>query len=347
MKNKRLWIDYTKVRSALDFGSVLNHYQLEHPAGKTQLKVRCPFHEEHTPSMSIHVTDGKFHCFGCGAKGNTLEFVARMEGKDPSVKEELYESALLALAIVGRDPAEFSRGAPGNAQKSPLRASTVESRPKPRPAPQTRHSGDSGAPGAMPGRKANPILELTLTVDPVHPFLAARGITPELAQTFGMGYCAKGLMNHRIAIPIHNAAGELVAYAGRYANDEVPDGVERYRLPKNFHKSLELWNLHRAKTLGKRHLVLVEGFWSAIRLHQAGIPVCALLGTSCSPEQAEAIREAGFRFVTLLLDGDDAGRKATPEILATLARQVYVRAVELPDGLKPDVMPEVWFERLV
>ena len=68
---------------------------------------------------------------------------------------------------------------------------------------------------------------------------------------------------------------------------------------------------------------------------------------SCSPEQAEAVRAAGFRFVTLLLDGDDAGRKVPPEILATLARQVYVRQVELPDGLKPDTMPESWFERLV
>ena len=190
----------------------------------------------------------------------------------------------------------------------------------------------------MPESKVNPVLDLKLKLDHEHPFLAECGITPEVAEAFGIGFADRGIMKDRIAIPIHNERGELVAYAGRYAKEDVPDGTLRYRLPKTFFKSLVLYNLHRAKEFEKRHVVIVEGFWSAVRLHRDGIPAVALMGTSCSPEQAELLRSAGFRFATLLLDGDDAGRKATPELLAVLSKKIYVRTVELPDGDKPDTM---------
>jgi len=124
-------------------------------------------------------------------------------------------------------------------------------------------------------------------------------------------------MKGRIAIPIHNQLGELVAYVGRYANEHIPGKVDRYRFPKRFLKSLELYNIHLAMTLEKRYLVLVEGYWSAIRLH-----------------------EAGFKFVTQLLDGDDAGRSAAKENAHILAQHVYVRTIEMPDDEKPDTVSE-------
>ena len=93
-------------------------------------------------------------------------------------------------------------------------------------------------------------------------------------------------------------------------------------------------------TLNKRYLVLVEGYWSAIRLHEAGIPVVALMGTSVSQAQAQLVREAGFKFITQLLDGDEAGRAAAKENAHILAQHVYVRTIELPDGEKPDTVSE-------
>ena len=345
--NKRLWIDYSKVRSALDFGNVLNHYQVEYPADRNQVKVLCPFHDEKTPSLSINLEDGKFQCFGCGEKGNTLEFVVRMEGKNPDDKDDLYTGAEIAIAIMGRSPEEFTkRGTPQKAQKTPLEAPKPAKRPLSRPEPLEVHSDDPSEPQEVSKAQTNPVLDLKLTLNPEHPFLADRGITPDVAREFGLGYCDQGIMKHRIAIPIHNERGELVAYAGRYADQEIPSGTERYRLPKKFHKSLVLFNLHRAKELGKRHLVIVEGYWSAIRLHREGIPVAALLGTSCSPDQAELVRATGFKFVTLLLDGDEPGRKAAPDILMMLARQVYVRVIELPEGVKPDKMSGDYLDRL-
>lgn len=344
--NKRLWIDYTKVRGALDFGTVLSHYGIEYQAGKNQVKILCQFHEEKTPSLSINMEDGKFQCFGCGAKGNTLEFLMLKEGKDAKSKDELYEGAMSAIALIGRSPEEFVRSAKhSDAPKRAPKAQNTQGQGLTRLEPQTPRSDDPGEPGKVPESATNPVLKLELTLDPEHSFLFERGITAEVARAFGLGFCSQGIMKDRIAIPIHNERGELVAYAGRYASEEVPEGIERYRLPKKFYKSLVLFNLFRAKALGKRHLVLVEGFWSAIRFERMGIAAAALLGTTCSEHQAELIRGAGVKFVSLMLDGDAAGRKALPEVVNVLARKVYVRVVELPDGQKPDAMPAEFLEQ--
>ena len=72
--------------------------------------------------------------------------------------------------------------------------------------------------------------------------------------------------------------------------------------------------------------MLVEGYWSAIRLHVLGIPVAALMGWSVSPEQVALLRERGIRFVTLLLDGNDTGRRGREAVLPDLAAAFFVRA---------------------
>jgi DNA primase len=75
-----------------------------------------------------------------------------------------------------------------------------------------------------------------------HPYLAERGLTPETIEAFGVGFCGKGMMADRIAIPIHNPDGLIVAYAGRWPG-EPPDGTPKYKLPQGFRKSLELFNI--------------------------------------------------------------------------------------------------------
>ncbi len=99
-------------------------------------------------------------------------------------------------------------------------------------------------------------------IDHAHPYLAERGISKETAEMFGVGHFAgKGSMHGRIVIPIHNESGELVAYAGRSIDDSEP----RYKLPAGFHKSLELFNLHRAagESNPEREVVVVEGFFDS------------------------------------------------------------------------------------
>ena len=116
--------------------------------------------------------------------------------------------------------------------------------------------------------ETNPPLSFALKLDPAHPYLAERGLAAETVEAFGLGYCARGMMQGRICIPIHNEHGELVAYAGRWVGPDatIPEGKGRYELPPRFEKSRVLFNLHRIDD--PLHLVLVEGFFGAMRLHE-------------------------------------------------------------------------------
>jgi DNA primase len=147
-------------------------------------------------------------------------------------------------------------------------------------------------------------------------------------------------MAGRIAIPIHNEQGELVAYAGRWPGDP-PDGEGKYKLPAGFHKSLVIYNLHRAKDHAKdRGLIVVEGFFDCMRLHQVGISnVVALMGSALSEAQevliVEAVGPAGK--VALMFDEDEAGWKGREDALSRLSSRVHVKVIGLgEEGRQPD-----------
>ena len=177
-------------------------------------------------------------------------------------------------------------------------------------------------------------------LDPAHPYLAERGLTPEIIAEFGLGFCATGTMKDRVVIPIHNEEGELLAYAGRWPG-HPPDGTPKYKLPAGFKKSLELFNLHRAiQALPEQPLVIVEGFFDAIKLWQLGLKrVVALMGSTLSPAQEELTRKHtdSRSKVLVMLDEDDAGRAAREEIIPRLARFVFVKAHVFDDeGQQPE-----------
>jgi DNA primase len=88
-------------------------------------------------------------------------------------------------------------------------------------------------------------------------------------------------------------------------------------------------------------------YWSVIRLHALGIPVVALMGWSVSPEQIALLQERGVRFVTLLLDGDDTGRRGRERVLPDLSSSFFVQAPLLPNGEKPDTLPEQFLREVV
>jgi DNA primase len=104
-------------------------------------------------------------------------------------------------------------------------------------------------------------------------------------KAFRLGYCpaeGRGMMRGRLVIPVFDYRPEdrfspLVAYVGRWVGPEetVPEGEDKYKLPKGFHKSLVVYNLHRVA--GRRHLVVVEGYFSVFRLHQLHVPAVALM----------------------------------------------------------------------
>src|SRR5581483_6500368 len=153
----------------------------------------------------------------------------------------------------------------------------------------------------------------------------------EIAQKFGVGFFSRrGSMHDRIVIPIHNAKGELVAYAGRSIDGSEP----RYKFPAGFHKSTELYNLHRVRD--ELSVVLVEGFFDCMKVTQAGFPSIALMGSTMSNAQEELMRQH-FAHVVVMLDGDEAGKTAAELVSDRLREIVYhVDVVELVDSVQPD-----------
>jgi len=170
-------------------------------------------------------------------------------------------------------------------------------------------------------------------VDLRHPYLSARGIGEATAAEFGVGfYMGPGLMGHRLVIPIHDETGQLVGYCGRSLDRSEP----RYKFPAGFAKSQLLFNLHRATTARQPRVIVVEGFFDCLKVHQAGFrSVVALMGSALSERQRWLLAQR-FGNITLMLDGDQAGRQASIAISARLAQHCRVSVVRLSDNAQPD-----------
>jgi DNA primase len=170
-------------------------------------------------------------------------------------------------------------------------------------------------------------------VDHAHPYLRQRGIDRATAAEFGMGfYGGPGLMNGRIVIPIRNPSGEIVAYAGRALDGRSP----KYKLPAGFRKAWELFNIERATATSSQTVIVVEGYFDCVRVHQAGFSfVVALMGSSLSASQERVLAER-FERVVLMLDGDAAGRAASRLLNTRLSGTCSVAQVNVPEGAQPD-----------
>lgn len=328
-------IDFKELKEQASFEPVLQQYRIEFKESGDQLSLRCPFHNDTEPSLKISRSKKVWQCFGCKAKGNVLDFVQRMEGNRTTLIQAA--AKLDAICGLGLGLAQGqTRIRPGEAAEG---GGGVPDGAKPPPAP-------AKPPQAAPMGPVNPPLSFALKLDPNHPYLDARGVTAAERDVFGLGHCDRGLMKGRVCIPIHDEHGQLVAYAGRWPGEAGwPAETGKYLLPPKFAKRRVLFNLHRVA--GQRHLVVVEGFFSVVRLHALGIGAVALMGSALSAEHIRLLKAAGVALVTLLLDGGVAGRDATATMLPLLARELFVRAVELDDGEQPDtIKPEALAERV-
>ena len=194
----------------------------------------------------------------------------------------------------------------------------------------------------------NPPLGFELKdLDAEHPYLLSRGFTPETIQHFGLGFCSRGLLKGRVAIPLHDVAGALVGYAGRVVDDAtITEDNPRYRFPGKrerdgtvfeFRKTLFLYNGFRLKA-PVDDLVVVEGFTGVWWLHQNGLPdVAATMGADCSEKQAElivALVKPNGR-VWIAPDGDKAGERHAQTLLSLISPHRFVRWVKMADGKQP------------
>jgi DNA primase len=180
-----------------------------------------------------------------------------------------------------------------------------------------------------------------------HPYLEQRGIQWPTAARFGVGYYAgSGFLRGRMVFPIHNERGELVAYAGRTMDGREP----RYLFPPGFRKSQMVFNLHRAVESAARQggvAIVVEGFFDCLKVYQAGYSnVVALMGASLSERQS-ALLDTYFRELVVMLDGDEAGRRATQKLAAQRWKKLSLSMVEVPSGQQPDQLSTEEIERIL
>jgi len=324
---KSSFVDFKAVKSAITMEQVLDHYGIldKFKRGTDSLNGPCPIHKGSNPTQfRVSVSKNIWNCFSeCKHGGNTLDFISEMEGVS------IHAAALKAIEWFKLDPGAVSTE---HSESGETDEATPAHKPAARPATRTATS-------PPPVEKAVPNAPLKFRLDKLdrkHPYLTERGLTEETIIDFGIGYCSKGMMEGRIVIPIHNAKGEVMAYAGRFPG-EPPEDTEKYKLPPGFRKMQELFNIDRAsKEPEDEPLIIVEGFFGCMKIHQAGYRnVVALMGSTMSLTQEEFIRR--YSHVILILDEDEAGRTARAEIAVRLAKFTYVKIhVFAEEGQQPD-----------
>ncbi len=312
-------------------------------AGK-EFRACCPFHNEKSPSFYVNDDKGFYHCFGCGAHGDAIRWMTDQRGLPfiDAVKE-LAAAAGLDMPEQDRRQAERDRRAKG------LREAMEDAQ---KWFVEQLHG--------LEGAEARAMLE-------------RRGIRPETARAFGMGYApdSRGKLRQalseygdamlveaglliavdgkepydrfrgRLMIPIRDVRGRVIAFGGRIIGDGEPKYLNSPETPL-FDKGRNLFNLDRAQAAARKadRVIAVEGYMDVIALAQAGFDeAVAPLGTAMTEHQLDRLWRMSD-VPLLCFDGDSAGQKAAiraaHRALPMLQPGRSLAFVTLPDGQDPD-----------
>ena len=323
------YVDFKAVKTAVSIEAVLERYGLldDFEAKDDGYTGDCPFHDgESRRPFHVSLSKSAWYCFGCEEGGNVLDFVARME--DVSIKKAAQLLAEWFEMTSPRKGPKRPRSKP-KAEKADSRSEEAEDDAESgSQKPQAEPPEDDEKAETEPNNDSeNRPLGFSLkNLDAGHELLEVLGFDRAIIEHFEAGYCAKGMMKDRLAIPIHSPTGELLAYAGKALNDD--DG---YKYPPKFDRSLELYNLHRAiEPAEEDGLVLVADILDACRLTVAGFPnAVALIANKMSPRQEALLTSfAGEPQRVLVLLPESAERD---DIVSRLAAQVFVKVMELDE----------------
>lgn len=281
------FVPFAEVKRAVSLEAILTRYELLASLTRKGMNLAgpCPFCKGSSGrQFQANLVKNAWYCFGCKEGGNILDFVAKKE--EVSIRTAALKlDAWFELGLVAKEkPQAESPAAPAETGAAPLEA--------PPAAKETLPT-------------SNPPLAFTLkTLDPHHESLAPLGLSIETIERFGAGYCTKGLLKERLAIPIHSAEGELVAYAGLAVEEET---APRYLFPPKFHPPLEVMNLHRLPEFAEEDgpLYLAPEIAGVLRLAEVGIVAAlGLFDGSLSLAQEEAVKGALPLFERLVLVGE-------------------------------------------
>ena len=292
----------------------------------------CPFHEDHSPSMSVSEEKQIYKCFSCGAAGNVFTFVSEYENvkfleavkivadkcgipfhgritkEKPQANKEEYEIMSLALKFY-QNNLQSGEGKPA---KEYLKQRALD---------ETVIKDFSL--GLALGSNVS-LNKLLLSKKYIQESLLKLGLVNEHD-----GYI-NDVFKYRIMFPIHDLDGNVVGFTGRiYENNEQAKYINS-KESVIFKKGQILFNYHRAKAEIKRkkEVILVEGNMDAIRMYSSGLKnALALMGTSLTKEQVSILKSLRANII-LMFDNDNAGEIAT-----------YQNGTILEDaGLKPQIV---------
>ncbi|UCH28473.1 MAG: DNA primase, partial [Myxococcales bacterium] len=346
-----------EIRERAPIAEVIGNYVALKKSGSS-LKGLCPFHNEKTPSFYVHPHRGFYHCFGCKASGDVFSFLMHVEGKTfPEVARDLAEQTGVQLPVY--DPqreAEFQR----NKKQTERLASLMEKATEYYCAQLREHPDGGIARAEYVDRGISEESARTFRLgyaphgwDSLARFLERAGASPADAEAVGLIVARRSgrghydRFRHRLMFPVTDVHGRVVAFSGRALRpapsmEEHKEPPAKYlNSPENalYHKGEILYGLHEGRVEIRREdaVVLCEGNFDLVALHQAGFQnALAPMGTAFTDAHAKLIKRFAQK-VTLLFDGDNAGRKAVREAYGVLTKAgLAAHVVTLPQGSDPD-----------
>ena len=324
-----------EIRNKLNIVDVISSYGIPLTKKGRNYFALCPFHDDHTPSLSVSPEKQIYSCFVCGESGNVFNFVMNYE--KISFKEALSKLAITVGIDIGINKKRENKYdkyyevmdiANKFYQNNLLSKEGAEARKyleKRKLDKETIQEFEIG----LSLNKMNMLTDL----------LVNQGYSMEELNLIDLSNENRDSFINRIIFPLHNKDGKVIGFSGRIYNR---DDLNKYQNTKEtplFKKRENLFNYHRAKAAirNDKKVIVMEGFMAVIRAYTVGIKNCvATMGTALSHEQADFIRKLSNN-IYLCYDGDNAGRKATlssGDVFSKMGLNVFV--ISLSDNLDPD-----------
>lgn len=327
-----------ELRTACPIETVMGSYVNLIRRGRTYV-CNCPFHSEKTPSCTIYPEQQSFYCYGCGAGGDAISFIRRIENLTfmeavemlakrcglaiPENKEEAKRSQARARTFeINRLTANFYFKNLTGCNKTGLAYFAKRNL-----SPATIKKYALGfAPDAW---------------DVLAKHLLNKGFTEE--ELIAAGVCHRSkkgsiydVFRNRVMFPIVDTRGNVIGFGGRVMDDSTPKYLNTAQTPV-FDKGRNLFSLNFAKDSSSNILILAEGYMDVIAINQAGFSnVVATLGTAITADQARIISRYASE-VIIAYDSDNAGQKATKKAIAHFnevglsARILHIENAKDPD----------------
>jgi len=324
-----------EIRNKLDIVDVVSNYVPLIQRGKNYFGV-CPFHDDHSPSMSVSKEKQIYTCFSCGATGNVFTFVAEYEHIG------FYDAVRLLGNKVGFAISEN-------------KSTRVKEKDEAREIYDLACRFYQNSLNTSLGKNAISYLDnrkidkdarnkfrigLSMSRSSLTEYLLSKNYSLNKLISLGISNDnGSDLFVNRIMFPLYDLQGNVVAFSGRIYNTNDSSKYVNTKETEIFKKGNLLYNYHLARDVLKKNesIIVMEGFMDVIRASTVGVNNCvATMGTAFTKQHAQLLKKISNNII-LMFDGDSAGEEATISAIEVLKEfDITPKVVRLPDNLDPD-----------